>query len=163
MELQCNESESQFFQPFSCAVCGQEHPRPQHWFLLTENRWMNRVKILLWSDILACQAGVLAVCCAEHAQELVAHWMGTGSLNYPFAKLPGEKEWRDVDARTGEADTRKGTVIGELAIHRESLSRLLEENPQALSSMLDALMSGLCRKTMGTVEVFEEMEEMAIC
>ena len=78
MELQCNESESQFFQPFSCAVCGEEHPRPLHWFLLTENRWMNRVKILLWSDMLACQAGVLAVCCAEHAQELVAHWMGTG-------------------------------------------------------------------------------------
>jgi hypothetical protein len=163
MERGRKKIESQFTQPFSCAVCGEEHLHPQHWFLLTENRWMNRVKILLWSDMVACQTGVLAVCCAEHVQELVAHWMATGSLNYPFANLPGEKVWRAADSQLDEADTRKGTVIGELAIHRESLSRLLAENPQALSGMLDALMSGLCRKSMGTVEVFEEMEEMVIC
>ena len=155
--------ETDFSRPFACAVCGEEALRPLHWFLLTENQWLNRVKILLWSDALACQGGVLPVCCPEHVHELVAHWMATGSLNYPFAIVPGEQAHRWDRVGSHEADTRKGTVVGELAVHRESLSRLLEENPQALSGMLEALMNGLCKKSMGTIKVFEDVEEAAIC
>jgi hypothetical protein len=157
------EPASEFSQPFACVVCGEEHLRPQHWFLLTENQWLNRVKILLWSDSLACQPGVLPVCCPEHVQELVAHWMATGSLNYPFAKVPGKRGTHRNTPVPWEADTRKGTVVGELAVHRESLVRLLDENPQALTGMLDALMHGLCRKSVGSVRAFEEVEEMAVC
>jgi hypothetical protein len=119
--------------PFACAVCGEEDVRPLNWYLLTENSWLNRIKILLWSDALACQPGVLPVCCAEHVQELVAHWMAVGSLNYPFAQVPGQRAIRKLSAIPTEPDTRQETVVGELAIHRESLTRLLADNPQALS------------------------------
>ena len=89
--------------------------------------------------------------------------MATGSLNYPFARVPGERARREHPSGSLEADTRKCTVVGELAVHRESLSRLLEENPQALAGMLEALMSGLGRKSMGTIKIFEEAEEAAVC
>jgi hypothetical protein len=85
-----------FTRPFACAVCGEEDVRPVNWYLLAENSWMNRVKILLWSDALACQPGVLPVCCAEHVQELVAHWMAVGSLNYPFAQFRGSVRQRGL-------------------------------------------------------------------
>ena len=154
---------SEFSRPFACAVCGEEHVRPLHWYLLTENSWLNRVKVLLWSDALACQPGVSAVCSPEHVQELVAHWMAVGSLNYPFARVPGEQERRVPTATRWEPDSGQGTVVGELAIHRESLSRLLAENPQALSVMLDALVSALTKKSPSSVRQTGTFEEMAMC
>jgi hypothetical protein len=154
-----------FSRPFACAVCGEEHARPLHWYLLTENSWLNRVKILLWSDALACQPGVSTVCSPEHVQELVAHWMAVGSLSYPFARVPGASAKRALTAIPPEPDSGHATVVGELAIHRESLARLLAENPQALSVMLDALVSALTKKSPGPVrqEQEEAFEELAMC
>jgi hypothetical protein len=62
-----------------------------------------------------------------------------------------------------EPDTRQGTLVGELAIHRESLTRLLADNPQALSGMLDALVSALSKKMPGSVRLEEATEELAMC
>ena len=62
-----------------------------------------------------------------------------------------------------EPDTRQGTVLGELAIHRESLTRLLAENPQALAGMLDALVNALSKKMPGSVRQEELVEELAMC
>lgn len=152
-----------FTRPFACAVCGEEDVRPVNWYLLAENSWMNRVKILLWSDALACQPGVLPVCCAEHVQELVAHWMAVGSLNYPFARVPGQRPAKRLATVPVEPDTRQGTLVGELAIHRESLTRLLADNPQALSGMLDALVSALSKKMPGSLRLEEATEELAMC
>jgi hypothetical protein len=152
-----------FSRPFACAFCGEDDVRPLHWYLLAENSWMNRVKILLWSDALACQPGILAVCCAEHVQELVAHWMAVGSLNYPFARVPGQRAAQKPAPVSVEPDTRQGTVVGELAIHRESLTRLLAENPQALAGMLDALVNALSKKMPGSVRQEELVEELAMC
>ena len=163
MNYESEDIESDFNLPFACAICGEEALRPTHWFLLTENQWLNRIKVLLWSDAAACQPNVMTVSCPEHVQELVAHWMATGSLNYPFARVPGERARREHPNGSFEADTRKCTVVGELAVHRESLSRLLEENPQSLAGMLEALMNGLGRKSMGTIKIFEDAEEAVVC
>ncbi|HST10068.1 MAG TPA: hypothetical protein VLL05_06810, partial [Terriglobales bacterium] len=42
-----------------------------------------------------------------------------------------------------EPDMRGVRVFGELAVHRESLERVLNENPQSLGSVLLALISAL--------------------
>jgi len=70
MSYENEEVESDFSRPFACAICGEEALRPTHWFLLTENQWLNRIKVLLWSDATACQSNVMTVCCPEHVQEL---------------------------------------------------------------------------------------------
>ena len=74
----------------ACTICEEEHLGSDGWFLLTENEWMDRLKILAWDDLLATQGGVHCLCSTAHVQELVAHWMATGSLHYPFARLPIE-------------------------------------------------------------------------
>lgn len=148
--------------PIGCAICGNETGLRQEWFLLTENRWLDRVKIMQWSDALAWQEGVLAVCCAEHARELVAHWMATGALDHPFAQVPSQLTPPTVQSER-EPDTRSARVLGELAVHRDSLTRALAENPYAFSGMLEALMSGLGKKRAQPVRVLEEAEELAVC
>ena len=88
-----------------------------------------------------------AACSPSHVQQLVAHWMATGGLDYPFAHvgavtapsapLPEKVFNQDFSPHAGSR------VLGELAVHRESLRRLLMENPESLVPVLDALVSAL--------------------
>jgi hypothetical protein len=117
--------------------------------LLAENRWTDRLKILAWNDTLATESGVYAACGAEHVRQLVIHWMAVGTLDYPFARVHhGSKRSTRKSAATSEPcgtepDTKGIKVFGELAVHRESLERVLAENPQCLASILMALISAL--------------------
>lgn len=130
-----------------CAICLEPRWGGDGWFLLTENQWTDRLKILGWNDTLASEPGVYAACGAEHAQQLVIHWMAMGTLEYPFARTHrgGKRAARKNSAvpATPEPDTRGIKVYGELAVHRESLERVLGENPQSLASILLALISAL--------------------
>ena len=93
------------------------------------------------------EPGVYAACGAEHVQQLVIHWMAMGTLEYPFARThrggKGAARKNSAMPATPEPDTRGIKVYGELAVHRESLERVLGENPQSLASILLALISAL--------------------
>ena len=117
--------------------------------MLTENHWTDRLKILNWNDAMVGQAGVHTACGAAHVQQMVVHWMAMGSLEYPFARVPSTATG-SVRKRRGttaekplDPDIRGAKVIGELAVHRESLSRVLRENPASLVGILEALVSAL--------------------
>lgn len=146
-----------------CAICLEPRTPEEGWFLLTENRWTDRLKILAWNDTLAAAPGVYAACGAEHVQQLVIHWMAMGTLDYPFARAHSEskKAARKDGARTepnkAEPNTDGIKVFGELAVHRESLERVLGENPQSLGSILLALISALGGKKPAVAT--EEREE----
>jgi Ni/Fe-hydrogenase subunit HybB-like protein len=62
-------------------------------------------------------------------------------------------------AAHAEPDTRGSKVLGELSVHRESLERVLRENPESLTSILTALISALetHRNPIGATD--EEPEE----
>ncbi|MFZ0284870.1 MAG: hypothetical protein WAL32_06530 [Terriglobales bacterium] len=136
----------------ACTICGEEKPPEQVWFLLTESHWQDKLKILQWQPEIAEREGMFGACCPAHVEELVIHWMTTGSLNFPFATTTGP-------ARLGrraplvclptmaEPDIRGARQIGELAVHRESMSRLLNESPDSLQLILDELTRALKRES----------------
>lgn len=162
----------------SCAICGEPHSDPfsneAGWFLLTENRWTDRIRVLAYDSVLATQEGVACVCSRAHVRELVVHWMITGRLDYPFALVPsalpsdGSKRGLQLsETEPVEVDVRGSRIVGELAVHRESLTRILQENPQSLSGVLEALIAAIG----GTIQPFqerpaskqkEEIEELAL-
>ncbi len=139
---------------FACSICGDEKTGQPGWFLLVEDTWLDRLKVLHWSERLAKREGAHCLCSPKHVQELVAHWMVTGSLSYPFA-CAGEVAWKgeshppvspDTDPVCPEDVTTH--LIGELAVHRESLERVLEENPRSLSTILEALLEAMQPKSI---------------
>lgn len=138
-----------------CVICREEQIESEGWFLVTENRWTDRVKIFGWHDALASQPGVHAACCASHVQQLVVHWMATGSLEYPFAHSRPSRKRSPQPARPAalhrELDVSGTRVLGELAVHRESLQRVLEENPESLVGILRALLSALGDTSASTI------------
>jgi len=149
-----------------CAICLEPRGECEGWLLLTENRWTDRVKILAWNDILAAQPGVHAACGAEHAQQLVIHWMAMGTLDYPFARSysRGKGSIRKsgiAEPCAAEPDSKGVRVFGELAVHRESLERVLSESPQSLISMMTALITALGGHTSTNQK--KEKENEAVC
>lgn len=132
---------------YACAICGEANADPTQWFLVTENHWEDKLKILEWNSLLACQHGIHLACSPSHVQELVVHWMATGSVNYPFAQTNSwestTQRWNDFPKLRPVVNTRGARTIGELTVHRESMHRVLSESPGSLKSILDALVGAL--------------------
>jgi len=132
---------------YACAICGEANSEPTQWFLVTENYWEDKLKVLEWSYPLARQHGIHLACSAAHVQELVVHWMATGSVNHPFAKAHSWKSNTQSYAALPRFGPVSGThgvrTLGELTVHRESLRRVLSENPESLKSILDVLHGAL--------------------
>jgi hypothetical protein len=107
-------------------------------------------------------------------RELVVHWMITGRLDYPFAVVPpavpscdGNHSLDLNETKPIEVDVRGSRLVGELAVHRESLTRILQENPQSLSGVLEALIAAIGGSTTNaqTRQVSKEqpqVEELAL-
>ena len=131
-----------------CTICLQSHGKNENWFLLLENRWTDRLKIFGWNEKLASHPVVHAACSVGHVQQLVVHWVTTGTLDYPFAcsrfsDMEGIATPTDVPVSRSEPDTAEAVVLGELAVDRESMERILIENPESLGSLLAALSEAL--------------------
>ncbi len=133
----------------SCAICQARRQGESPWFLVVEKYWEDKLRVLEWDDSLAGQEGVRCACSAFHVEQLIAHWMTTGTLGYPMA---GSKRFRRAilpwpkphwPPKPMEANSSRGKSLGELSVHRESLNRILQEQPESLLAVLDALMSAL--------------------
>lgn len=123
-----------------CSVCGLDTFRHTGWFLVAENRWLDRLKILSWHPMLARQKDMQSVCCGQHLKTLISYWLTQASLRLPPAqRLPrprtGDPTLVDIDFGARSV----ACVLGELAVHRESFSRVWSGSPAALECILDAL------------------------
>jgi len=126
----------------ACSVCGLNTFRHTGWFLVIENRWLDHLKIMSWHSALAAQKDMKSVCCREHLRTLVAHWLSQANLHLP----PGPCDPLPVGSDQNQPDLdldphSVGRLVGELAVHRESFSRVWSGSPAALEYILDALIT----------------------
>jgi len=123
-----------------CSVCGLDTIRHAGWLLVVENRWLDRLKILSWHPSLAAQKDIKSVCCREHLKMLIANWLNEASLNLPPKRKPPMPIGSDPNL--SEVDLgllAVGRLLGELAVHRESFSRIWSGSPETLECILDAI------------------------
>jgi hypothetical protein len=127
-----------------CAICGEEPSGNEPRVLLAENSWEDKLTILHWNEDVASREGIQVACGLAHAEELAVLWMTTGRLDYPFARTDlGASAWRHVSRPNSVIDLSGARRIGELSVHRESVERLLTENPQTIKVIVDALLRAL--------------------
>ena len=125
-----------------CSVCGLDTFRHAGWFLVVENRWLDRLKILSWHSALAAQKDMKSVCCREHLKALIAHWLTQASLRLPPAHHPPLPIGSDPTLADFDLGPHAvGRLVGELAVHRESFSRVWSGSAAALEYILDALIT----------------------
>jgi hypothetical protein len=126
----------------ACSVCGIDTFRRTGWFLVVENRWLDRLKILSWHSSLASQKDMKSVCCRQHLRALIAHWLTRASLRLPPAHHPPPPMGSDPTLADFDLGPHAvGRLIGELAVHRESFSRVWSGSAAALECILDALIT----------------------
>jgi hypothetical protein len=153
------------FRPERCTICDERkksgyNKEGRVWFLMTQNQAEDKLNIWRWNQQMGGRARVHSLCSPRHVRELIVHWMTTGSLDYPFASgprpVPGSRENATAAFVKGTA-TPVGCRLGELAVERDSLARVLQENPMSLNILLDELMVALdCE---GSEETESELED----
>jgi len=124
-----------------CSVCGLVALRHHGWFLVMENRWLDRLKILSWHASLAKQSNVRTACCREHLKLLLAYWLEEASLRlaWPACRVPSPLAGTP-ESTAPEIDPKAmGCFIAELSVCREPLSRGWAGSPEALECILEAL------------------------
>ena len=136
-----------------CVVCGEEKLARQVWFLLTENDCQESVRVLQWEDRLTSLSNMYCACSPAHVRELIAHWMTMGTLDYPFAdsgsRRVGFRRPLSSFGTFDESCRNDGYALAELTVHRESLERILDENPGPLRIILEELVNELQREANG--------------
>lgn len=138
-----------YLRTHACAICGEEQQANETRFLVAESRWDDKLTVLEWNEQIASRLGMHVACGVNHVEELVVHWMTTGSLDYPFARASlGSRNWQRRMGPDYRIDLSGARTLGELAVHRDSVERVLAENPQSLQVILDALVEALQRETM---------------
>jgi hypothetical protein len=123
-----------------CSVCGRDTLRREGWFLVAENRWLDRLRIFGWNPALAPRQGFKSACCREHLKTLIAFWLDQASLRL----LPRTNQAIPIDSDPGRTDADVGpgareALVGELSVCREAFSRVWTGSPAALEAIVDAL------------------------
>jgi hypothetical protein len=141
---------------FPCAVCGIETNQHASWFLLVENRWLDRLRILCWHPVLAAQEDMLAVCGRQHLKTLITHWLTEANLEFHGGSdrvVPITSE-SQTQAELGPLSV--GWLVGELAVHRETFSRVWTGSRETLECILNALLGDVePRKPAMNFSVFD--------
>jgi hypothetical protein len=118
---------------------------------------------------MASRAGIQLACSIDHVEALGIHWMTTGRLDHPVARTAlGVRGWQQLSTPGGRVNISGARPIGELAVHRESMERVLMENPQSLQGILDALLDALRQETAIETEAIslreaDRKEEKELC
>ncbi|GAC1431948.1 MAG: hypothetical protein NVS1B11_02460 [Terriglobales bacterium] len=137
----------------NCALCGEIRTSGKNWYLLAENQWENRLQIFGWSDLLAGREDLFCACGPNHVRELVVHWMTTGRLDYPFARVSASRppvfRERIQSHNNKQTNPREysARALGELSVHRESIGRVLDESPLLPNTILQELAEALLANT----------------
>lgn len=124
----------------SCAVCGIETKRHAGWFLVMENCWLDRVKVLSWHPVLARERRMRGVCGKIHLKILLTHWLNHANLQLVaggFAPLPIALD--TIRPGASYPSFSVGRVLGELAVERDRLSPVWTGSAEAMECILNAL------------------------
>jgi hypothetical protein len=134
-----------FVKEWRCRICDQSTRSGQRWFAVVEDFSKDTLTVFHREAVRASESGY-SVCSAVHVCELVVHWMVTGSLDYPFANA-GRGRGREHFSLPLPQRVAAGQppAIGELAIDRQAMPRVLYENPGAVQVMLEELHQALER------------------
>jgi hypothetical protein len=141
-----------------CAICGNRKAGQQNWYLIAENPWEDRVRIMRWESCLALSPGILSACGAAHVRELLIQWLNSEILASNQKSLPPIFARAQGDFfHTPAWELAAGMQpIGELAVHR----RTLQDSPATLRSVLDAVFHAL-QDESPDAEIFAEQNVLS--
>ena len=124
----------------SCVVCGIETKRHTGWFLVMDNDWLDRVKVMSWHPVLARTGRTRAVCGKMHLKALLTHWLNHANLQLATSgKAPIPMALDTASSFSSGVHLSVGKVVGELAVERDPRSPGWTGSPEAMECILSTL------------------------
>lgn len=146
---------------YFCVVCRKRSHEHSSWFLVIENAWLDRLKILSWHPVLAEQETMHSVCGKRHLETLITHWLTYANLQFEAARMPGFVLAEHYCGPGEDFNLRHpGQFVGELTVHRESASRLWTGSAEAREEIFEALCGGRDKSSNLPWETPLEVESM---
>ena len=143
----------------ACAICGGRSVYHRSWYLVMEDPRLDRLKVLSWHPVLAEQSAMHSVCGKRHLELLVTHWLTYADLRIEGATTP-ESSLADHEYGPGEGINLPypGQLVGELAVHREPVSRCWTGSAESLENIFEALAAAAEALQVPPQEVPAEVE-----
>ncbi len=143
-----------------CTVCGAGMPHRESWFLVSENRWLDRLRIYAWHAALASRQGFKSACSREHLKVLIAYWLDEANL----CLLPRPSDLLPITSDPGREDPDpdvaiSGRLIGELSVFREAFSRVWTGSSATLDAIVDALIPDSAQPMRARLQFFQSAHE----
>ena len=103
-----------------CSVCGFDSFSRDGWFLVAEDRWLDRLRIFAWHPSLASENGFQSVCGRQHLNVLIGYWLEQANLrllSFAEERLQAASDSHFCNERKDFCLGAK--LIGELSVYRE--------------------------------------------
>lgn len=123
-----------------CSVCGLDAVRREGWYVVLENRWLDRLSIFTWDRSLALQQGYKSACGRQHLKVLIGYWLEQASfrnLTCVQEPIPIAGDYSREPPELGPKAA--GHLIGDLSVFRDFFSRVWTGSPETLGAIVDAL------------------------
>ena len=127
----------------TCAICGNPRLARQTWFLVTQDCGLDQLQVWKGDVAFAQNSRADSVCGRRHLRELILHWMTTGCLHYPFAADLRMTTIPNSTPQSGVAQEVSSQQLAEITVERDSIRRVLAENPFSLNVIFEELMIAL--------------------
>jgi len=123
-----------------CSVCGFDSFSRDGWFVVAENRWLDRLRIFAWHPSLASESGFQSVCGRQHLNVLIGYWLEQANLRIVSFAEDCFSSATDSHFCNDSKDFFPGAkLIAELSVYREGSSHVWAGSAATLESILDAL------------------------
>jgi len=123
-----------------CSVCGFDSFSRSGWFLVVENRWLDRLRILTWHPSLALKKDFQSVCGRQHLKVLIAYWLEQANLR--LLSPADDPSPGSSNCSCSDELFQSGTdamLVGELSVYRDEDSQVWAGSAATLESIIDAL------------------------
>ncbi len=121
-----------------CEVCGTRKRKEGNWFLVTQDRHRNVLRILYWSEGVAQRKNVWACCSPQHVQMFIQRWLAPGTNDTVMA-LSGATEVMSMALNAELEQHLKSALTAEAQISEEALSNGFVFEEKSTQSILDAV------------------------
>jgi hypothetical protein len=124
------------FPNYVCEVCGTRKRKEGNWFLVTQDRRGDVLRILYWSEGVAQRKNVWACCSPQHVQMFVEKWLAAEGSE-AAAQLPCGTEMMSLSP---ELQQHLRTVLtAEAQISEDALANGFAFEEKSTQSILDAV------------------------
>jgi hypothetical protein len=119
-----------------CEVCGTRKRKQGNWFLVTQDRRGDVLRILYWSEGVAQRKNVWACCSPQHVQMFVERWLAPEGSDLTV-QLPGGPDMLGMNA---ELEQHLRTALtAEAQISQEAFTNGFAFEEKSTESILNAV------------------------